>query len=154
MYVSDMRIVMIVIEVIRIYYFYTGAGIYVVYSLGTGTSVNSQTAQPNNSYAIVDTGRSYRHSRYRFDMYCCSNSSSSRAIITLPNNVVNIYSYGYYQYTGGDTYAGCTRFYYDYYYRDNFHLNYPGVHIFNIGDSRGNNIALSIGLYSEGFRGK
>ena len=135
--------------------FYTGAGIYVIYSLGTGTSVNSQTAQPNNSYAIVDTGRSNRHYDYnRFEMYCCSNSSSSRATFTLPNNDIISYNYGniiYSQYTGGDTYAGCAQFYYNYRYNRHFNLDYTGIYTCNIGDSRGNNIAMSIGLYSEAF---
>ena len=134
--------------------FYTGAGIYVTYSLGTGTSVNSQTAQPNNSYAIVDTAGSNRGSYTRFEMYCCSNSSSSRATFTLPNNVVISSNYGnirYRRYTGSNTYAGCARFYYYYYPYDNFYLDYTGIYTCNIGDSRGNNIAVSIGLYSEGF---
>ena len=61
--------------------------------------------------------------------------------------------YEYYRYTGS-AYAGCIYFYYYSHYRDNFHLNYPGIHTCNIEDNRGNNIALSIGLYSEGFRGK
>ena len=134
--------------------FYTGAGIYVIYSLGTGTSVNSQTAQPNNSYAIVDTAGSNRGSYNRFEMYCCSNSSASRASFTLPNNVVinsNDGNIRYSRYTGGDTYAGCARFYYYYYPYYRFNLDYTGIYTCNIGDSRGNNIAVSIGLYSEGF---
>ena len=88
-------------------------------------------------------------------MYCCSNSSSSRASFTLPNNRIISYNYRnirYRQYTGGDTYAGCARFYYDYYYYS--HLNFPGIYTCNIGDSRGNNIAVNIGLYSEGFNSK
>ena len=139
-------------------YNYAGAGIYVIYSRGTGTSVNSQTVQPNNSYAIVDTGGSNRYcNSYRFEMYCCSNYSSSRASFTLPNNAVINSNYGnirYDRYTGSDTYAGCTYFYYYYRYSCHFYLNYPGVHTCNIGDSRGNNIAVSIGLYSEGFNCK
>ena len=87
-------------------------------------------------------------------MYCCSNSSLSRGTFTLPNNVVisDYYDDIYYElYTGSDTYAGCTRFYYDYYYHDHFYLNYPGVYTCNIGDSTGNIISVSIGLYSEEF---
>ena len=86
-------------------------------------------------------------------MFCCSNSSSSRATFTLPNNAVISSNYGniiYNRYTGGDTYAGCAQFYYySYYYSyySNFNLGYPGVHTCNIEDSRGNNIAVSIGLY-------
>ena len=134
--------------------FYAGAGIYVVFSLGTGTCVNSQTAQPNNSYAIVDTGRS---SSTRFDMYCCSNSSSSRGTFTYPNGYVysSNYRYAYItQYTGNSTYAGCTQLYYSYRSYYSFYLNYRGIYTCNIRDSRGNNIAVSIGLYSEGFNCK
>ena len=129
--------------------FNTGAGIYIVYSLGTGTSVNSQTAQPNNSYAIVT--RRYSN---RFEMFCCSNSSSSRANFTLPNYAVissNYRNIRYNQYTGSHTYAGCTQFYYGYYY---YRSSDNGVYTCNIGDSRGNNIAVNIGLYSEGFNCK
>ena len=78
--------------------------------------------------------------------------------MTFPNGFVldsGNYRYAYItQYNSGDTYAGCTRFYY--YYRSyiNFNLNYPGVYTCNICDSKGNDIAVSIGLYSEGFNCK
>ena len=105
----------------------------------------------------MDTGKSNRGSYNRFEMYCCSNYSSSRATFTLPNNVEisgyynNIEYNNYYE---GDSYAGCTQFYYSVYYNDYFNLDYTGVHTCNIEDTRGNIIAVNIGLYSEGFNGE
>ena len=89
-------------------------------------------------------------------MFCCSNYSSSRARFTLSYNTVISGNYGnirYNQYTGGDTYAGCTQFYYNYYYYNHFSIN-TGIYTCNIEDSNGNNIAVNIGLYSEGFNCK
>ena len=119
-------------------------------SLGTGTGLTTGV-QPNNSYAIVDTGRSNLYLYTRFAMYCCSNSSSSLGTVIFPDGVTlysSEYRNGYAnRYSGSaNEYGGCIRFYYSYYYRNNFYLYVPGVYICSFGANQ----ITSIGLYSEG----
>ena len=119
-------------------------------SLGTGTGLTTGV-QPDNSYAIVDTGYNSYYSYIRFRMYCCSNSSSSLGTVIFPDGVT-LYS-GQYQngyatrYTGSaNEYGGCIRFYYRYYYHNYFYLYVPGVHTCSFGANQ----ITNIGLYSEG----
>ena len=127
-----------------------GSGIYVSNSLGTGTGLTTGV-QPDNSYAIVDTGFSNVFSYTRFAMYCCSNSSSSLGTVIFPDGMAVTSSGEYYNgyvqgYRGStNTYEGCIRFYYYYYYRRNLNLNFPGVYTCSFGANQTTNI----GLYSE-----
>ena len=131
-----------------IIFFNAGIGIYVTYSLGTGTSVNSLTSQPPNSYAIVDTNTANRCSYIRFEMYCCSNSTSYIPNFSYPGHDGSI---RFNSYAGSSTYAGCYRLQFYYNYRDYFYLNYPGIYTCSYVDTRGNYIAMNIGLYPEEF---
>lgn len=115
--------------------FHPGAGIYVRRSIITASG-KSDGPQPSNSYAIV--GR-------RFYMDLCSNTSTPRANFTLPNGQVR--SIGYF----GTFSIHIIRECYEYY---GYAHGNDGVYTCNILDSRGNNISLNIGLYSEGFNSK
>ena len=87
-------------------------------------------------------------------MYCCTNSSSSKGVITYPDG--NKYSSGYAsQHTSGN-YAGCIQLYINYNYWSYYSFNYPGTGIYTctIPDSNNNNIAINFGLYREGFNSK
>lgn len=134
----------------------TGSGIYVSTSRGTGTGL-SIGAQPNNSYAIVNTGTDYLYySSTRFSMMCCSNSSSSIGTypnIILPNGYVRTSSYSsasITRYTGSSSLAGCISLSYSYSYRYSFYLSYPGIYTCSFGNGQ----FCSIGLYSEGTSSK
>ncbi len=141
-----------------VYLFIAGAGIYVSRGLGTGAG-GTTGPQPNNSYAIVDTGRSNTYSYTRGQIYCCSNSSYSTGSITIPGGgAVTTSNYGSLRitrYTGSSsTYAGCITLYHYYYYYSSYSLSssYRGIYTCNILDSNNVNIPVSIGFYSEGSR--
>ncbi len=120
------------------------------YSLGTGTG-RSTGPQPNNSYAIVDTGSVYR-STTRVDIYCCSNTSTSGSITfpsgyTTSGNYWNLYvqQYNYY-----NQYYRCVRFYYSTWSSFTLSSSYHGIHTCSFG----NNQKASIGLYNQGTTSK
>ncbi len=136
-------------------------------SLGTGAG-GTTGPQPNNSYAIVDTGYSNINSYTRVSIYCCSNSSYSTGSITLPNSAVTTRNYGNYikmsRFRGSyyaNLYAGCMKLFH--YSRVNYYSSsssiyytlsssYRGIYTCNILDSNNVNIPLSFGIYGEGSR--
>jgi len=132
--------------------FLAGVGIYVVFSLGTGSG-SPTGVQPNNSYARVDTSRSNRYDYIRFDMYCCSSYQYATGAIIFPTNYQSSSSYSGYDHqtthSSSDSHAGCIRFYYRYYNRGYFSLSYPGVYTCSF-----NNEFSSIALYSEDISSK
>ena len=118
---------------------------YVHYSIGTGTG-STTGPQPNNSYAIVDTGRGSQSTRV--SVYCCSNSSSSNGRIVLPDGQSTAGWHWYLRVSrssSSETY-GCIQFYYSYSYNDNFYLSsYSGIYTCMFSS----NEVASIGLYSQ-----
>ena len=138
----------------QLFFLFAGIGIYVSWSLGTGTG-SSSGAQPNNSYAIVDTGRSNWGST-RISLYCCSSSRTSYGKIIFPNGGIRTTG-GYTgydsitRYSSSSTMAGCIYFSYSYsyWYGRRFFLSYPGVYTCSFD----NNKFTSIALYSEGTTG-
>ena len=124
-----------------------GSGIYVTYSATTATG-SSTGAQPNNSYGFFYISR---YQSNRFNMYCCSNSSSSLGTIQFPDGVSRTgsnYNYGYIQQNMTSTYGGCVYFYFHSY--SWFTLYSPGIYTFYFD----NNETSSIGLYEEESRCK
>ncbi len=137
----------------RIFCFCAGTGMYVSSSLGTGIGRN-YGPQPNNSYAIVDTGTSNTRSYIRVNIYCCSNTSTSGRI-TFPNGHTtsgNYWNLRMQQYHSNDQYYRCILFYYYKYYRYSFTLSsgYSGIYTCSFSSSQ----RASIGLYNQGTTSK
>ena len=137
----------------RIFCFCAGTGMYVSSSLGTGTG-RSTGPQPNNSYAIVDTGTSNIRSSTRLNIYCCSNTSTSGRI-TFPNGYTtsgNNWHLRVKQYRSYDQYYRCIRFHYYYYGYSSFILSsgYSGIYTCSFSSSQ----RASIGLYNQGTTSK
>lgn len=134
-------------------YLTTGVGIYIIRSMNERNLIELPRPQPSHSYALVDTGYS---SNNRFQMFCCSNTSSPSGSFTYPTGRVSSNDHWQAQvriYTGSHGNAGCYRF--SYRYRDDFSLSsYSGIHTCRIADSRGNYLNINIGLYDETFRSK
>ena len=141
------------VRIIILWCGYAGAGIYVYHAISsnTGSSYGRQGSQPNNSYAVVDTGLGSRSTR--LEMYCCSNSSSSNTSFTFPNGYTTSSNYKNAHIAIESINSGCFVFHYHYNRRYNFTL-LKGVHTCSIPDSNGNNIDVHIGLYEEGFNSK
>jgi len=135
----------------------TGAGIFVSYSTGTGV-YSSTGAQPNNSYAMIYNGITYYN--YQFDMYCCSNTTSSSGSITIPSGHTYSSNYWYgriYRYSGSNTYAGCVQlqnYYNCYCCRLQLSSSYAGIHTCNIPDDQGNELQVSIAIHNQIFYSK
>ena len=126
-----------------------GAGVYVSQ---TQRYAGRQAAQPNNTYLSIYSGRysSANNGYIRFDMYCCSNQSSSSYIGSFadPYSVYtgNFRDLRIDRYSSSSTYAGCIRLYgYEYY---SSYLSYnSGVYTCNIPDSNGQTQRVNFALF-------
>ena len=130
-------------------FFHAGAGIYVSYSQ---YYAGRQAAQPNNTYLSVYSS-SYSVSRYtyiRFNIYCCSNASSSYVgSFTDPyaTYTSNFHNLRIQTYSSSSTYAGCVQLDGYQYYRYTLSFN-SGVHTCNIQDANGQTQNVHFALYS------
>ena len=130
-----------------------GAGVYVSQ---TQRYAGRQAAQPNNTYLSIYSGLSYSYSYIRFNIYCCSNQSSSSYIGSFIDPYRSTYTGSFYDlrietHSYSSTYAGCIRLYgYRYYYSS---LSFTsGVYTCNIPDANGQTQRVNFALY--GYNGK
>ena len=141
-----------------------GAGVYVTRSVSHG---GRQSAQPNDTYIVVDTGNN-RYSDYiRLKLYCCSNATYSNVgSFTFPDGSTRSRNYDDFRitrYSSSSAYAGCI--FMDIYYYNHcsgwycnpdiyFSLasSQKGVYTCNIPDASGHTQNVNFALYSEGSK--
>ena len=134
-----------------------GAGVYVSQ---TQRYAGRRAAQPNNTYLSIYSGTYSRagYSYTRFNIYCCSNQSSSSYIGSFIDPYGNTYTGNFYDlrietHSYSSTYAGCIRLYgyeNNYYYSS---LSFTsGVYTCNIPDANGQTQRVNFALY--GYNGK
>ena len=146
---------MISVIIIDEFYYYNvlcaGAGVYVSQTQGYA---GRQAAQPNNTYLSVYSGTysSAGYSSTRFQVYCCSNRSSSSNIGSFTEPYGSVYTSNFHhliieRYTYSSTYAGCIRLYssVSYYYSLSYN---PGVYMCNIPDSNGQTQRVNFALFN------
>ena len=127
-----------------------GAGVYVSHSQ---RYAGRQAAQPNNTYLSIYSGsRSAANYAYtRFDVYCCSNQSSSSYIGSFMDPYGSTYTSNFYElrierYSYSSSYAGCIRLYGYEYYTSSLSYN-PGVYMCNIPDSNRQTQRVNFALF-------
>ena len=116
--------------------------------------LESSRAQPNNTYLSVYSGRrsAANYAYKRFDIYCCSNQSSSSNIGSFTEPYGSTYISNFYhlyieRYTYSLTYAGCIRLYGSRSYSYSLSYN-PGVYMCNIPDSNGQTQRVNFALFN------
>ena len=128
-----------------------GAGVYVSQSQ---RYAGRQAAQPNNTYLSIYSGSRYaaNYAYTRFNVYCCSNQSSSSNIGSFTEPYGNTYTSNFRdlrieRYSYSSSYAGCIRLYgYEYYISSLSY--YSGVYMCNIPDSSGQTQRVNFALFS------
>jgi len=112
---------------------------------------SSSGPQPNNSYAMVITGRSIYLTRFK--LYCCSSSQYSNGTLTHPSGSqsVSVNNGHVSTYSSTSSLGGCISFtisYYTRYYSRSFYFYDSGVYTCSF-----DNEFSSIALYSSSSSG-